>query len=285
MSFLAALDRVLDHKPQPFIAPIRSDRVVSIFVAQGGVPYHLGIRDAEPGWWTMLPRRGGDCLLTGGVSAWAMFMYLEQLPRFYVIALYPVGPMTWLCVPFNAADAGQRGWPNSQPRQLYLVRHSLRPFDIVSARAMAGTLLYEDLDTSLRDMGPLGSTLREMASNEIPRPDVFRTAYELVRDRQIQLAKQRALEAIEERRSTERAHLEWQLDFIGAKLTDLTEVEGGYEVRWEYNGKNYAPVRLNKDMRVVSAGICLHNEADYNLSGILPVLERTIGGRQHDYGW
>lgn len=202
--------------------------------------------------------------------------YLTQLPRFYIIALFPVSDTAWLTLPFNRADAAQRGWPAGCPRPVHLIRHRLESFDVAIARSMGGVLLYDDIDERL-GLTSRGDLLRQClrsGGNPLPQNADFTNAYNILIDR---LAQQRqeqaAAEAVQASLSLE-GSIRQQLDFVGATLVNW---EGGQTIKitYEYNGMQRT-VEVGRDFRTLSAGICLDGtDSRYDLASVITVLEEA----------
>ena len=195
-----------------------------------------------------------------------------------MIILFRVAERTWLCIPYNAADAAQRGWANGEPRSLHLIRHAMGPFDVAVARDLAGMLLYEDINTSLHT-SPISVEMRRCLARgdvEFPKasPD-FRNAYEILSRRRQEVSRQQQLEAIEARQQGDEGQVRFDLEFMGASLLALTETGEGYSVTWEFDGCTHT-TRVGRDMKVQSAGICLDStDKQHDLSSIVQVMERA----------
>jgi len=278
------IDRLSNHYPQPFTAPIPNAEQVEVFTLQDNVPYRFRLRDAEPGWWVVTPETKAKARLDEPAQPCDMLAYLTALPRFYVICCFRLAEGTWLVVPYNASDAAQRGWPDGEPRVMHLVCHAVKPFDVATARFLAGTLLYDGLDDRL-GLCAHGHLLRSELGTQAGAATLkvnggFQNAYNIILKRRQELEAETRRQAVEHQRQTTEGELRWQLEFMGADLKAWSEVGNGYSVTWEHEGRSYTTT-LQRDRRVASAGICLdRTDAQHNLSSIVRVMEEAERLRQ-----
>jgi len=265
MSLKNTLLRVAEFQPRPFIAPIWNPRM-RVLAIQDRIPFHVNIEAPSPGWWKIIPsfKLNGIWTETGTLPAapWEIYEFLEQLPRFYVITLFRVRENTWLCVPYNASDAQQRGWPASTPREVYLVAENISPLMCVSVRKFANVLLYDSP----------GERLAETSPN-------LQMAQEIIRQRELELEKSKK-EAVEAARKLEESNsiegkIKDNLDFMGANLVQWEEEGEGIRVTWEYEGYRHSS-RITRDAGVLSAGICLDGtDREHNLSALVAVIQEA----------
>ncbi len=266
MSLLDAFERVVDHVPVEFVAPVPDAETVSVFSLQGGVPYWFELHDPTPGWWHVIPSSKSRAGLGDAVEVSERLNYLWQLEKFAVLTLFPVSATTWLVVPFNEADAMQRGWQNSGPRLMYLVAGSLSGCDVVKARNMAGILLY-DCPLHLYQYLPVS---RELFAKRI------------IEGHLIEMRKRRAELEAEERKASVEDRARWQLGFMGATLLDWRELGSSYEVTWEHEGATWT-MPLTRDLRIESAGICLAGtDGQHNLSSIVEIMQTGRKLKRYD---
>lgn len=276
MSLLSVLDRVSSHTPEEFIAPVPQASNVSLFSLQDNIPYRFSLSSPLAGWWTIVPRSKTDAVLGNRVLAHEKFDYLKQLPRFYVIAVAQVNETTWLCTPYNLADAEQRGWKNGQPRNVYLTSGNITPYSILVARRLDQILLFEIVNSRVVTTSNKLGTDRKS----------WELAYSIVenireQERQEQLRFERELH--EQARQQELAELranaanfaEHQLDLAGAKMTNFLQKSDGYEVSWTYDGATFT-MPLLSNLQVESAGICLAGtDQNYSLGHIVHVMQQA----------
>lgn len=249
MSLFDALDRVATHRLRPFVTPIFDADETRVFTVQDGVPYNFQVGGVEAGWYVM---DGAEPVCDAVPTDYLPFM--GKLPRFYIIALFPVSDTTWMGVPYNASDAEQRGWKNATPKPIQLVRGTPRPLDAIDARLLGGNLLYNF---------PASSVQRDTST-----PD-FKRASSIVRARLEAVRKEQARKALKERKQIERENVgvnfEHQLAVMGADLINWQESgTNRYEVTWEYNGAQFT-VPVRRSGVLYSAGICVHD--DYGTMG------------------
>jgi len=253
-SLLSVLDRIAEHTPQPFVAPIPDLERVRLFTLQDDIPYWFDVRNRQ-GWWRVIPTDNRQAKLDRLTYPYEYIPYMEQLPRFYVFALYPLSRWTWLCVPANSADAAQRGWPNGEPRPLHLTRW-LGQGGIVIARQMGDVMLFDNVTHRKKGW---------------PWADI-NSAIELIDTRKLAFKRQLEEERRKERLATVEGQMEYMLGLSGAKLNNWAAMESGYRVTWSHAGRTHEMV-LNRNMTVRSAGVCLDGtDQTHDLASIVQVM-------------
>lgn len=286
MSLLDVALQVAQHEPTEFVCPVPEADEVLAMATQDGIPYRFNIIRPRPGWWIALPD-GMRARLIKPAYPHDYLAYLEHLKSFLVIACFRVSESVWMVVPYNAGDAAQRGWLRSEPRKVHLVRHAIQPFDVLIARDLAGVLLYDSVCTRTED-GIKGQDYREASTglfSDFPLGSAaFRVAGRIIQDRiravqreqelrAQQERAERARQEMEARRATTEGSFRWHLEFVGAELLSWNESGNGHIVRWEHAGREYS-MRISRDMRIESAGICLDGtDRWHNLSSIVSVME------------
>lgn len=278
MSLIGVLDKLKKHEPQPFLAPIPSAQMVSCFTVQEGIPYWFDIKTSRPGWWWVEPS-GHDVWLRQQAQPHEYLAYLAQLPRFVVIAVEQRAEGV-VVVPYNASDAAQRGWPNSEPRYAYLTRN-VQPLDFstIVVRNMAGTLLFDDL-YPLDIQQQLFLSQAAQSSLQLQAvPVSFQVAWQIVYQRIVQERLEREHLETErlrtEQMKTERGRFEHHLGFVGASLVSYQKQGERFDVTYTYNGAQFT-VNVRPDMRIESAGICLAGgDRNNDLSSIVLTMEQA----------
>ncbi len=260
---------------RPFLAPIPDAGTVVVTTVQEGVRFNYRVT-REPGWWVLHCDRSAVRQVETPHSMFEVVQYLAALPRFLVIAVHRLRADTWMVVPWNASDAAQRGWPDGEPRPLHLVRDAVRPFDVLVARRLGQTMLYDTLDDGLgtsvvaEAMRNAFDTGREAVAAAGTPPEM-RRAFALLNDYTGALARTEE----ERSRAPVERQLRWHLAFVGAELLGWNEAGEGYEVRWRYNDREHT-VLLRRDFQVASAGICLDGtDLHHNLSSIVGVMDEA----------
>lgn len=286
MSLLGVLDKLQAHKPKPFLAPIPSAQMVSCFTLQDNIPYWFSIKTVQPNWWWVDPITKDFALLTHHAEPHEYFSYLSQLPRFIVIAVDQTDEGV-VVVPYNASDAAQRGWLNSEPRYAYLCRDIQIPaFSVLSVRNMAGTFLFDDfypLDIQQQNF------LTGAANNSIQLqvvPVSFQVAWQIIAARiLLEKLNQARLEAEQRKKElllTEEGRIVDKLEFVGASLVNYKKEGRNYDVTYTYQGATFT-VNVRPDMRIESAGICLAGgDRDNDLSSIVLTMQRARAERRPD---
>lgn len=291
MGILDAIERVESHEPRPFIAPVLDSNINEVFVVQDGIPHTFRCPSHEPGWYRLCPSK------SRGQSEWLLSLairyaypheyipYLEALPRFYVIACFPLSEDTWLTVPFNASDASQRGWPNGEPKPVHLVHGIVLPFDVLTTRSLAGTLLFEQVCTRLDTAWSEVCIFNTLALDRKSMTDVPTDWNSAL---QITLARRHAARVEEhERRRVEalgtvEGQIKDRLEFMGASLVNWCDTSDGYEVTWEYDNCKHT-VTIQRNMMLQSAGICLDGSApEHSLSSAVQLLQTARSEHRFD---
>lgn len=277
-SLFDALNRVT--LPPPFVAPIPDAREVVVFTIHNEIPYHLTVLNARPGWYTIVPTNEISATIGDIAGVDERIDYLDELPRFYVIALFYLSSDTFLVRPLSEADATQRGWNHAEPRQLHLVRGSVNPFDVLVARDLAGTLIFDSVDMRLGNYEKSRRFREYLRVGGMTRTDNnWSDAYLIINKRYQELRKKREQEErirmMQELRASTEDTLRFELAFMGAELEGWQESGSEYVVSWSYNGASYS-MRVSREMRIESAGICLAGtDRQHNLSSIVGVMEEA----------
>jgi len=266
MGLLTTLDRVGRFQPGPFTAPVWNPHM-KILSVQDGIPNWFYVDAPSPGWWNVTPNRklerGWSTQTLSPAMPWQIYAFLESLPRFLVITLFRVRENVWMCIPFNASDAAQRYWPNSSPREIYLVNENISQLMCVSVRLFADTLLYE------------GVSARVLASDGTG----YGIAQDIMERRQAELERRRRevekLAREQELANSLEARIDQHLDFMGASMVQWEERGEAVEVTWEYEGYTHTS-RIDRDASVLSAGICLEGtDREHNLSTLVATIQEA----------
>ena len=276
---LDLIDQIGRINVRPFLAPVPDAGSVVVSTIQEGIRFRYRIA-RDPGWWVLYCDQTTVRRVESPTSMFDIVHYLEALPRFLVIAVHRLHEDTWMVVPWNYGDAGQRGWSGGEPRAVHLVRDSVRPFDILVARRLGPTLLYDTMDAGLgtASVSEEARALFDSRNDDASVPGAPREmeeAHDLLRGYVLGLRRAERLRDERERRDSVEGKLRWHLGFMGADLVGWHEAGEGYEVRWSYEGREYTTT-LRRDFQVASAGICLDGtDQRHNLSSIVAVMEEA----------
>lgn len=282
---LDVLDRVEQVKPESFLAPIPDANTIRLFSVQKGIPFwfSIGEFDRTPGWYMVKPVYGQIAILGGEAQAIQYLEYLDQLPRFFVIALYAISEHAIMVVPFNQGDANQRGWLHGTPRIMHLTRgHSILPFSIVIAREMAGVLLYDSPSVGWPGGANYSSSLWENLQEfgdtfpgyDGAYPGNFRNAWHIVCDEWKRREEDRLKAERDAKLATTQGQIEHRLAIGGASLLNWREAGDTYRITWEFEGQSYTQT-FTKDLRLSVAGICLAGgDRDQDLTSIVPIMQQ-----------
>ncbi len=276
---LELIDKIGRIKVRPFLAPVPDAGSVVVSTIQEGMQFRYRI-SRDPGWWVLYCDQTRVQRVDPPASMFDIVRYLEALPRFIVIAVHRLHEDTWMVVPWNYGDAGQRGWPGGQPRAVHLVRDSIRPFDVLSVRRLGRTLLYDTVDTGIgtASISEEARTLFDSGRDDARvagAPPEMEEAHDLLRGYVLGLRRAERLRDERQGRDSVEGKLRWHLGFMGAELVGWHEAGEGYEVRWSHEGREYTTT-LRRDFQVASAGICLDGtDQRHNLSSIVAVMEQA----------
>ena len=264
-SLFEALNRLEAHQPRPFIAPILDSDTTEVFVVQDGFPYGFRIQDSPPGWWKIGPHPGkrvGRANLEREATPDEYLRFLSSLRHINIIMLYPLSNTTWLCIPYNASDASQKGWKEATPRPIHLVRGQPVPLDPVSAGVLGGNLLFHLYPYLSRETTPDMLRARALVQDRL---DSLRKVREHARQQQA---------LIEDRKRVE-GEFKYQLSLVGAELLDWSNGREGYNVTWEYAGARHTATVRRSGM-AISAGICMEGtDSEHDLASLALAMQRA----------
>jgi hypothetical protein len=277
VSILRAINRVAQHKPQDFTAPVPS-RNGSVFVVQEGIPYRFNLSVAVPGWYMIHPVGLRRAEVGALAEEWQRIMFLEALPRFLCIVVAMMGDIV-IVVPYNISDANQRGWKDGEPSPVYLVSEHLQAFDIILARRMGGILYYDRIDSNLVDKEVTDARacimMESVNALEINLNANWQNAYAFVHQRVMDERKEALRKLQYEQNARSKDDLNWHLNFMGAILLEEQHIGDRIVVTYSY-GEHEHKLTVDKSMKLVSAGICIAGtEREHNLSSAVAVIERA----------
>lgn len=285
MDALGLIDKLHSHQPRRFLAPVLDAAHVLVHALQDGVPYRFHLYNVEPGWWMLQPRGKSRARVDSPPeSMMDVTDYLQVLPRFLVIALFRVRESTWIVVPFNTADAEQRGWHSGEPRQLHLCRHRIQPFDVLEARQLGAELLYHVRSCAYGASQAATMMRQNLLTEPASWPDIpgMKLAWHILQGHVEKQRKQKRREAREKRKASIEEQLRWHLAFMDAKLESWHEAGDDYRITWMHQGQTYS-MDVARSGFVQSAGVCLDGtDRRHNLSSIVAVMqEHTRLGRTY----
>jgi hypothetical protein len=162
----------------------------------------------------------------------------------------------------------------------------ISPFDIIETRLLTNVPVFYDVSELAFRHNMDSSRARAAIDNNINPDDhaqhlpSMRIAYRICFDRQRQILeeqrRQELQEAIKQRTANAEDNARWQLQYSGATLLNwqvLNDKE--YNATWQDGDHTYT-MRINANMRVESAGICLNGtDKDYNLAAIVEVMREA----------
>lgn len=284
MSLSHLIDQIRQNNLEEFVAPLPAGSIELLSV-QGGYPYWFEVDNDSPGWKRLKPvqalaggrinRKGiNNVEIVGQAQPYEIEDYLNQLPHFHVIALYPSSEGSWLCLPYSKADVKQRGWDGS-PKVFTLCPENIEPLDVVRVANLAGTFIYHDVSKLVLEAFRAKELLRQ-TENEVSLAPEFWQAFKMCIER-LNMLRQK------ERQKTLDDRLVESLGFVGAELVSYEEVEGGLEVTYRYEGMTWTLPRVGSDLRIQVAGICLSGrDYEHSLSSIVNVMHEARKQRRFD---
>lgn len=274
---LETLNKIERVEPEPFLAPLLDVSITRLFSLQKGVPFwfETTMGPSHQGWWIMNPVSRDTIELGRPAQAIEYLEYLDQLPRFFVIALFSVGRESMMVIPYNEGDANQRGWLNGVPRIMHLTRGNIiTPFSVVAAREIGSVLLYDSPSLGWPAQSEISSRLWEDFDADYDVPGNFKNARRIVRVEWQRREEARLKAEREAKLATVSGQIEHKLAIAGASLIDW-QAHGGqeYKVTWEFEGREYTQI-VTRELRIASAGICLAGgDRDQDLTSIVPVMQ------------
>lgn len=284
MSLSYLVEQIRQNNLEEFVAPLPAGNIELLSV-QGGYPYWFDVMNNEPGWKRLKPiqtlvggrmnRKGINHVeIVGQAQPYEIEEYLNQLPHFHVIALYPNSEGSWLCLPYSKADAKQRGWDGS-PKVFTLCPENIEPLDVVRVANLAGSFIYHDMSKLVLEAFRAKELLRQTENETSLNPE-FWQAFKMCIERLNMLRQKERVKTLDDR-------LVESLGFVGAELISYQEVDGGFEVTYKYEGMTWTLPRVGSDLRIQVAGICLSGrDYEHSLSSIVNVMHEARKKRRFD---
>jgi hypothetical protein len=306
MTLLDVFNRMQNHEPIDFVAPVPANGDVSLWVYQDNIPYQFKVRpNGTAGWYNLRPIDKKRARIIGEANALDIQKYLAQLASFHVITVYPIDETSWLVFPYNESDASQRGWMKGEPKVMKFVDgRNLRPLDVVVARRLGDMLLYHHharIDTSSvkkvqRDLDTAVRNVLRFSEVSGGVPSYLANPVKAYLDRQAELeriAGARQIELLEARRrqealellQTAHGRIATYLGWAGAELVNWKEVGNDkVSVTYRHEGAEITiPIVDVNTMRCEVAGICLNRtDQKYTLTSIVKVMHQARQLHRHD---
>lgn len=265
----------------PFVAPV-TPSTKRVFTLVDGLPYHYQRLRRIPNAWNRFKfNRSGILEIDHGnpPQPYEIRSYLELLrPRWAMIVLYKLGDGSFLCYPFNAGDAKQKGWGDG-PVAVHLVTDTVEPFDVVYARGVIYNLIYDmpsAINIANKDvlLNILGKVVSYSNSDKFNTGE-SRTAFNIVNSRLIDIQRSEVEQARVAQTLTMEGRIKYNLEFLGAELLSWRESGNDIVVTWKDGGQTYNS-RIDSKMGTVSAGICLSGkDSDFNVAAMVDVIRQA----------
>ena len=247
-----------------FLAPVMGEVAVRI----SGLTYKLDVNPPGfEGWAVLKPKDFTAAIVTGDPQPYQIYDYLKNFPSLRCILLKKIKGKTWLALPYNLSDSMQR-FRIKKPFLVHLVERG-DVFEHIRAVHDGASFWFGSVDTgtSLEKIEKMrqGITKQqdEIQLNDFTREE--KMAYSFV----LSTVKEELVDR-EERK------IKNALKRGGAELSSYSEAEGGYVVKWKFEGEEYTTVVRKQDLSVVSAGICLnHRDELFDLTSIVGVMDEN----------
>ncbi len=251
-----------------FLAPVLGEVAVKIC----GFINRLDVepRDFE-GWAVLKPEDFTLANVIAEPQPHQIYDYLKNYPSLLCILLKKLRGKTWLALPFNLSDSMQR-FRIKKPFLVHLVERG-DVFEHIRAVHDGVSFWFQSIDRgiSLEKIEKMREGITKQ-QEDIQLKDITREermAYSFV----LSTVKEELVDR-EERK------IKNALNRGGAQLSSYSEAEGGYVVKWRFEGEEYTTVVRKEDLTVVSSGICLsHKDELFDLTSIVGVM------REHQDRW
>lgn len=245
-----------------FLAPVMGEVTVRI----SGLSYKLDVNPSGfEGWALLKPKDFTTATVTGDPQPHQIYEYLENFPMLRCILLRKIRGKTWVSLPYNLSDSMQR-FRIRKPFLVHLVERG-DVFDHIKAAHDGTSFWFESVDagTSLQNIEKMREGItrqqEEIRLKDMTREERMAYSFVLSTVREELVGK-------EERRIKD------ALNRGGAELSSYTEAEGGYVVKWKFDGEEFTTVVRKEDLTVVSSGICLSGKDRlFDLTSIVGVME------------
>lgn len=267
------INRLSPAKMPQVVVPV-TPSTGKIYVKVDGVPFVYKRRDLPNGWLRLsLGEVFGHHLPNHPPAPGEIQDYLALLkPSLRLIVIYRLDDDTWLCYPYNRGDAFQKGW-NGEPLPVYLVSDTIEPFDTILACGPMTSLVFWRPIGSLEDKPRLVAEIWQdgirMASPE---------AYEARRIARGRIENERINDARIERDNklrTFEGRLLYHLGVLEAELVSWKQSGRDIVVEWRDGDHQYSS-RIQPNMQVTSAGICLSNrDSDFSIASLVDVMREA----------
>lgn len=247
-----------------FLAPVMGEVAVKIC----GFINRLNVEPRNfEGWAVLKPKDFTLANVIAEPQPHQVYDYLKNFPSLRCILLKKIKGKTWLALPYNLSDSMQR-FRIKKPVLVHLVERG-DVFEHIRAVHDGASFWFESIDTgvSLEKTEKMREGITKQ-QDEIQLKDFTREekmAYSFV----LSTVKEDLVDR-EERK------IKNALKRGGAELSSYSEAEGGYVVKWKFEGEEYTTVVRKEDLSVVSAGICLSNKDElFDLTSIVGVMDEN----------
>lgn len=252
------------------IAPVLN-KEGKVRVVIGSHPYTFSVKVNTPGWYIIKPRSSVQAEAVREAQPFEIKQCYQVAPRFRAISVRRLASNSWLVFPFNMSDARSRGF-EVKPQPCHLVDRNLTPFMPIVSRLWFNVLLFD----SSRVSAPR-EYLNSLERGEPEPPKVrgrgpeFEIVYSMLSE-----------EIKEAQKKTVQGRIRSAVEYLGGEFIGFTEQGEGYTVHWT-DGEHTYSSRIDANMRLVSAGICLEGqEYEQTMASTVAVMRRFRDERDYD---
>jgi hypothetical protein len=251
------------------IAPILgTNGMVDVII--GTHPYRFDIETDVAGWYILKPESSTRASIVREASVSEVRKCLNACPQFTTIAVRRLHQETWLVFAFNLSDASSRDLETVN--KCFLIDKKIEPFTILRTRIWGSNLLFDPT----RLVSPPKKYIESLEKGEDKPPKVkglnpeFGMVYSML-NAEIQKAKATTIEG----------RIKNAIKYLGGEFVGFTESGDDYMVSWKDEDQTYKS-RISRNMRLVSAGICLSGlEHQQTLASTVAVMRRS----EHRYDY
>ncbi len=235
-------------------------------------PYRMKVAVESPGWYILQPVSSAEARPRRAAMPYEILGALAPQPRLMVITVRRLSGQTWLVYPYNVSDARARGFA-TRPHPCHLVGVALEPFVTFGARLWGDALLFDA--SRMQPGSPEYKEALARGDHAPPKvaglPPEYGVAYKIVQ-----------AELLRARQTSITGKIQGAVEYLGAELAGITEQGEGYEVEI-LDGEHRYSVRVDKSLRLLSAGICLSGrDGEQTLASSVAVMRQYFGGYSED---
>lgn len=268
-----------DFLHSTFVSPILHHNFVLVKI--NGLIYKFKVKNSENGWFLLSPISKNSAKIERELKYFEKDEYLSLFPKVYFISLYAKDDILY-SYPRGNADV-RYGARNITPVLLPDL-DVVDNLDVIQARFDGLNYWFEDVDFNsdpikaefLRGKISSFAEIEEVRFQGLTPFD--KEAYSIVLD--INKDNNKDFTEIMLKRMIEGVD--------GSKFINYIENQSQFRVRYAIDGVEQPVALVSKDdFNVISAGICLTNEGEFDLKSLVTVMKerQSLGGDPNRYAW